>query len=250
VDLMWHTHQCHPAQYRNYGLKEFGRIVNHDDSIESKILSTAFSDTAKLWKRNFGETYSAYIEESKWFRQPKPVAASYGTTAAANAVTITRPTRKVPQGQGGCTIHDPTPMLISGRRSLIKFPLNAKNLTRVQRINGPFGANAAVLIGGCYTCAPSCGNWGVYGEKFHPWGTGKFIYGATVWGGCGGSDDNTTSRYARFLSTCGPLGPGNCISTGDRGVSACGSGGGGGGCGDGDDGGGDGGCGGCGGCGD
>ncbi|KAJ3058655.1 hypothetical protein HDU99_006706, partial [Rhizoclosmatium hyalinum] len=134
VDLMWHTHQCHPLQYQDYGLREMKRVINHDDSVEAEVLTKSFDQTAKNWKRYYGETYSAYVEESKWFRKPA-VYPEYAVQAAAKAVTISRATRVALNNQGGCTVHDPTPMPVPTRRSLAKYPINASITTALVPIN-------------------------------------------------------------------------------------------------------------------
>ncbi|KAJ3262864.1 hypothetical protein HDU77_011725 [Chytriomyces hyalinus] len=123
VDLMWHTHQCFPLQYQEFGLAELGRVINHDDSVESDTLNKSFNVTSKAWKRHYKEQYSAHQEEAKWFRRPAAlVYPEYTRTAQERAVTVTRPTTNM---QGGCAVHDPTPPPIASRRSAYMYPIGA-----------------------------------------------------------------------------------------------------------------------------
>ncbi|KAI8613385.1 hypothetical protein BC830DRAFT_1056414, partial [Chytriomyces sp. MP71] len=57
VDLAWHTHQCYPVQYQNFGLRELKRVINHDDSVESETLTKSFDATAKAWKHHYNQQY-------------------------------------------------------------------------------------------------------------------------------------------------------------------------------------------------
>ncbi|KAJ3386596.1 hypothetical protein HDU84_001449 [Entophlyctis sp. JEL0112] len=202
VDLMWHTHQCHPANYQAYGLREMKRIINHDDNVEAAILTTSFDQTAKLWKKAYKERYSFQMEEAKWFRRPATLAyPAYMQTAAANAVTVTRPTGVPLDQAGGCGIHNPTPPPVANRRSLAAYPIGAP--VAVGTGAGAAGASRArpaVLVGSCYSCGVACGGWGYYGSRFHPWGYWPYYYSSPliVWGGCGA------------FSTCGYYGK-NCF---------------------------------------
>ncbi|KAJ3079579.1 hypothetical protein HDU99_010558, partial [Rhizoclosmatium hyalinum] len=124
--------------YKDYGIRNLGLVINHDDTIEAKNLTTKFDETAIKWKFHFGSAYSAYIKESNWFRLPTPaVYPDYAIKARENAVTITRPTRVVPDGQGGCACHDPTPMPDPNRRSLARFPINAPINIKEIEIHAP-----------------------------------------------------------------------------------------------------------------
>ncbi|KAJ3231950.1 hypothetical protein HDU78_007428 [Chytriomyces hyalinus] len=247
VDLMWHTHQCFPLQYQEFGLAELGRVINHDDSVESDTLNKSFNVTSKAWKRHYKEQYSAHQEEAKWFRRPAAlVYPEYTRTAQERAVTVTRPTTNM---QGGCAVHDPTPPPIASRRSAYMYPIGAPLGTfQTVRPGGGQRSTGTYLVGGCYACAAVCGGWGMYGPRFHPWGYGPAFYGPVYWGGCGWYAG--CGHFSCGGASCG--GYGGCgsvvASGGNCGSSSGGVDSSGGGCGGGGDSGGGGGCGG-GGCG-
>ena len=60
VDLMWHTHQTHPAAYTTDCMSILGKILPHDDTdadrSEDSKLATSYERTKQLWKANgFGD---------------------------------------------------------------------------------------------------------------------------------------------------------------------------------------------------
>ncbi|EEC68555.1 hypothetical protein OsI_36873 [Oryza sativa Indica Group] len=61
VDVIWHTHQLHPATYCHDMLKLIGRVLEHDDTdddrSEGKKLDTGFSGTTKQFENAFGARY-------------------------------------------------------------------------------------------------------------------------------------------------------------------------------------------------
>ncbi|KAJ3140111.1 hypothetical protein HK100_010369 [Physocladia obscura] len=108
VDLCWHTHQLHPEKYKNYGLNTTGRVINHDDAVGAKILTDSFDATAKLWKKHYGERYSAQVETAGWFKQPTVfVYPSYTERARIASQQMALNTSN-PKKNGGCAVHDPT----------------------------------------------------------------------------------------------------------------------------------------------
>ncbi|KAK5988536.1 Glycine-rich domain-containing 1-like protein [Cladobotryum mycophilum] len=58
VDIVWHTHQCSPAQYSS-GMKAMvGRFINHDDTIVKEVLGDGFDLTRKMYRIRFGKEYT------------------------------------------------------------------------------------------------------------------------------------------------------------------------------------------------
>jgi len=57
IDLIWHTHQCSPAQYTAATKAISGRFIDHDDKIRSGTLETAMQKTIDLYQIRFGEEY-------------------------------------------------------------------------------------------------------------------------------------------------------------------------------------------------
>lgn len=60
-DLVWHTHQLFPVQYRSDTHDLLGKVLNHDDSTtdrsEGSFLKNSFQATCKLWRDTYGENY-------------------------------------------------------------------------------------------------------------------------------------------------------------------------------------------------
>lgn len=57
IDLAFHTHMLKEDYYARCFLL-VGRFVNHDDAIETGILSEAFDRTAMLWRQRYQQPYS------------------------------------------------------------------------------------------------------------------------------------------------------------------------------------------------
>ncbi|KAF8673413.1 hypothetical protein HU200_048977 [Digitaria exilis] len=61
VDLMWHTHQLHPASYCKDMLKLLGKVLEHDDTdadrSEGKKLDVGFTETTEQFEGTFGVRY-------------------------------------------------------------------------------------------------------------------------------------------------------------------------------------------------
>ncbi|KAG9048668.1 hypothetical protein FS837_012296 [Tulasnella sp. UAMH 9824] len=57
IDLAWHTHQLLCNSYRK--LKDIiGIVPDHDDKVGQGALSTAYDNTAEVWKERFGVPYA------------------------------------------------------------------------------------------------------------------------------------------------------------------------------------------------
>lgn len=64
IDLIWHAHQLHPLIYKYDTERLFGRIFNHDDSVNDRSpgsrLSIADAHVRDLWKTTFSENFSRW----------------------------------------------------------------------------------------------------------------------------------------------------------------------------------------------
>ena len=70
VDLIWHTHQCHPRAYYIYSNLVTGiggdgskidicRFVDHNDRLAKGVLGDAFGQTKKIWRNEYGNPRSS-----------------------------------------------------------------------------------------------------------------------------------------------------------------------------------------------
>ncbi|KAI3785199.1 hypothetical protein L1987_44313 [Smallanthus sonchifolius] len=61
IDLIWHTHQLHPASYCKDLTELLGKVLEHDDTDQNRAkgqkLDTGFSGTTKQWEETFGSRY-------------------------------------------------------------------------------------------------------------------------------------------------------------------------------------------------
>lgn len=57
IDLVWHTHQCSPAQYQASMIQRTGRFINHDDKIGQPVLAGGMETTKNLFRVRFGQEY-------------------------------------------------------------------------------------------------------------------------------------------------------------------------------------------------
>jgi hypothetical protein len=59
IDLAWHTHQLSPKQYRTWCVKNFGRAIDHDDSISLESnFGELFRETCIIWRKVYAEEYT------------------------------------------------------------------------------------------------------------------------------------------------------------------------------------------------
>jgi hypothetical protein len=58
IDLVWHTHQCSPQQYRDSTLKRAGRFINHDDTLGKGTLDHGMDRTAEFFIVRFAQEYN------------------------------------------------------------------------------------------------------------------------------------------------------------------------------------------------
>ncbi|KAM1014348.1 hypothetical protein TB2_044174 [Malus domestica] len=61
IDLIWHSHQLHPASYCKDLVAIMGKVLEHDDTDSDRTkgqkLDVGFSETAKQWEEMFGSRY-------------------------------------------------------------------------------------------------------------------------------------------------------------------------------------------------
>jgi hypothetical protein len=57
IDLVWHTHQCAPAEYAASTEAVVGRFINHDDTIAKISLSVSYDATRTFYRVRFGDEY-------------------------------------------------------------------------------------------------------------------------------------------------------------------------------------------------
>ncbi|CAL9205448.1 unnamed protein product [Musa hybrid cultivar] len=61
IDLIWHSHQLHPASYCNDMIKLLGKVLEHDDTdvdrSKGKKLDVGFSETTNQWEDTYGLRY-------------------------------------------------------------------------------------------------------------------------------------------------------------------------------------------------
>lgn len=64
VDLIWHSHQVHPAAYKRDTETTLGKLFNHDDSVndrsEGSKLNVSDKETRMLWREAFGTNFSEF----------------------------------------------------------------------------------------------------------------------------------------------------------------------------------------------
>ncbi|KAF3682726.1 putative transcription factor bHLH93-like [Capsicum annuum] len=80
IDLIWHTHQLHPASYCKDLVDIMGKVLEHDDTDSDRTkgqkLDTGFSRTTKQWEETYG---SRYWRAGAMYRgsSPSPLRTSY-----------------------------------------------------------------------------------------------------------------------------------------------------------------------------
>lgn len=61
IDLIWHSHQLHPASYCKDLVAIMGKVLEHDDTdsdrTKGKKLDVGFSETTEKWEKAFGSRY-------------------------------------------------------------------------------------------------------------------------------------------------------------------------------------------------
>ncbi|TGJ84460.1 hypothetical protein E0Z10_g4332 [Xylaria hypoxylon] len=57
IDLVWHTHQCSPAQYKSVTTEIAGRFIDHNDRLGTATLDPAFENTEALYRIRYADEY-------------------------------------------------------------------------------------------------------------------------------------------------------------------------------------------------
>jgi hypothetical protein len=65
IDLIWHTHMRFPSNYQIVSTALCGYLLDHNDSIEKRILDDAYRKTADRWKTTYGVDYGKTIDKDK-----------------------------------------------------------------------------------------------------------------------------------------------------------------------------------------
>jgi hypothetical protein len=73
IDLIWHSHQLHPASYCKDLVAILGKVLMHDDTdsdrTKGKRLDVGFSGTTNQWEEAFG---SRYWRAGAMYKGPAP----------------------------------------------------------------------------------------------------------------------------------------------------------------------------------
>ena len=76
MDIVWHTHQCHPILYGQETVALLGHILPHDDSVNERSkgskLVNAEGQTRTLWKETFGKDGKDFAQPGAMFRGEPP----------------------------------------------------------------------------------------------------------------------------------------------------------------------------------
>jgi hypothetical protein len=67
IDLIWHTHQLFPVEYRRWCFENLNKYVNHDDTVAESDLAVGLKQTVDIWQEKYGEKY-----EVDYFRVTLP----------------------------------------------------------------------------------------------------------------------------------------------------------------------------------
>jgi Glycine-rich domain-containing protein-like len=67
IDLVWHTHQLFPVEYRRWCFENLNKYVNHDDTVAQSDLAVGLEQTVDIWQEKYGEKY-----EVDYFRDTLP----------------------------------------------------------------------------------------------------------------------------------------------------------------------------------
>ncbi|KAF0716481.1 Aste57867_2829 [Aphanomyces stellatus] len=59
IDLVWHTHQCHPRGYFEFCRSTVGDLIDHDDTIQANDLHVGYAETSLLWAQVFQGEYTS-----------------------------------------------------------------------------------------------------------------------------------------------------------------------------------------------
>jgi hypothetical protein len=101
IDLIWHTHMRYPTQYHEFSQALCGFILDHDDSIETYILSDAYQITADRWKQTYHSEYGQNIDRKHLQRSQDISSYAIVSGPAFVSTTSERPSHSEFQGGSG-----------------------------------------------------------------------------------------------------------------------------------------------------
>ncbi|RYR02520.1 hypothetical protein Ahy_B06g081316 [Arachis hypogaea] len=85
IDLIWHSHQLHPASYCKDLNKALGKVLEHDDTdsdrTKGRKLDNGFSGTTKQWENTFGELHFELMSHSSSSIAIRRSAKTLGSTS-------------------------------------------------------------------------------------------------------------------------------------------------------------------------
>lgn len=94
VDLAWHTHQLYPHNYRDYCITFVGRMINHDDTFEAKVIGDGLRDTSLAWLKEYDEPYTTKDLRKEYFTTKRKVVGvmfpPYGIVILRTGKKLTR----------------------------------------------------------------------------------------------------------------------------------------------------------------
>lgn len=125
IDLAWHTHQTKQTSYISYCLQVNRSIIDHDDTIVTRVLNLAYARTFIAWSQRYHEPYSHHRpkllewQQNQWMKsiiifpygiyraivwnrhsKPKPFPAnSFETDEVAIVGTPVMDSSKRPKGE-------------------------------------------------------------------------------------------------------------------------------------------------------
>ncbi|KAH9124984.1 hypothetical protein LEN26_009628 [Aphanomyces euteiches] len=65
INLVWHTHQTFPQDYRAYCKALCSMVLEHNDAISKRNAVDGFAATCRLWATHFDEAYSSFPVATK-----------------------------------------------------------------------------------------------------------------------------------------------------------------------------------------
>ncbi|KAG9406877.1 hypothetical protein AC1031_003207 [Aphanomyces cochlioides] len=65
IDLVWHTHQTFPQDYRAYCKALCSMVLDHNDTMSKRNVVDGFAATCRLWATQFDEAYSSFPVATK-----------------------------------------------------------------------------------------------------------------------------------------------------------------------------------------
>ena len=98
IDLCWHTHQLYPVSYRSWCYKHIRSAINHDDTINKKILTDELRLTSLAWLETYNEPYTTDDLKTAYLTPGRKVA---GIIFPPYGLHILKKSRKLGQAQAG-----------------------------------------------------------------------------------------------------------------------------------------------------